>query len=169
MARIVTDWGASVMSDQQITGGNLYVPAMAGFYERFSGLAYPLTRFATGLILAPHGAQKLFGLFGGGGLKGTAGFFAKVGVEPALPMAYLVGSVEFFGGLLVAIGLWTRPAAFAIAILMFGAILTVNLNNGFFWTKGGYEFPLLWGIIALTICIRGAGAMSVDAKIGREF
>ena len=157
------------MSEQASTGGNLIVPAMSGFYQSVSAIADPMVRVATGLILAPHGAQKLFGWFGGGGISGTTKFFAKVGVEPAMPMVYLVGSVEFFGGLLVAIGLWTRPAAFAIAILMFGAILTFNLNFGYFWTKGGIEFPLLWGIVALAICIRGAGNFSVDAKIGREF
>ena len=157
------------MSDQQNIGGNLYVPAMAGFYERVSGLAYPLIRVFTGLILMPHGAQKLFGWFGGGGISGTAGFFAKFGLEPALPLVYWVGFFEFFGGLALVLGLFTRPVALVIAVQMFVAAYVVHLSNGFFWFKGGYEFPLLWGVIAVAIFFRGAGAMSVDAKIGREF
>ncbi len=157
------------MTDQESTSGNLYVPAMAGFYERVSGLAYPLIRVITGLILMPHGAQKLFGMFGGGGISGTAGFFAKIGLEPALPLVYWVGFFEVFGGLLLVIGLWTRPAALVIAVQLFVAAYVVHLPNDYFWLARGYEYPLLWAVIALAIFFRGAGAMSVDAKIGREF
>ena len=157
------------MTDQQTTGGNLYLPFMAGYYERVSGLAYPLIRVFTGLMLMPHGAQKLFGWFGGGGISGTAGFFAKIGLEPALPLVYWVGFFEFFGGLALVIGLFTRPVALVIAVQMFVAAYVVHLSNGFFWFKGGYEFPLLWGVIAVAIFFRGAGSFSVDAKIGREF
>ncbi len=155
------------MTDTTTTARPL-IPALAPLYERLSGLSYPLIRVATGLILVPHGAQKLFGWFGGYGLEGTAGFFANnLGLEPGLFFAVLVGATEFFGGLLLALGLLTRPAAAAIAILMAVAI-TVHLPNGFFWTSGGYEYPLLWGLIALAIAFRGGGEFSVDRKIGRE-
>ncbi len=156
------------MSDQEQTGGNLYLPFMAGFYEKFSDLGYPIIRFFTGLILMPHGAQKLFGMFGGGGLSGTAGFFGKIGLEPAMFLATLVAGVEFFGGLLLAIGLLTRLAAAAITIELLVAAYVVHLANGFFWTNGGYEYPLLWALIAFGIFLRGGGKFSVDAKIGRE-
>ena len=117
----------------------------------------------------PHGAGKLFGWFGGRGIEGTAAGFAKMGLEPALPLATLVGVTEFFGGLLVAIGLLTRPAAIGIVAIMAVAVFQVHLKNGFFWFNGGYEYPLLWGIVALAIVFCGGGALSVDRKIGREF
>ena len=148
----------------------LIVPALQPLYGSLSRISYPMIRFFTGLILMPHGAQKLFGWFGGGGLEGTGGFFAQnLGLEPGIFWAGLVGATEFFGGLFLAIGFLTRPAAVGIAILMAYAAFLVHLPNGFFWNKGGYEYPLLWGLIALAIAFRGGGEMSVDRKIGREF
>jgi putative oxidoreductase len=118
----------------------------------------------------PHGAQKLFGWFGGYGLEGTGGFFSQnLGLEPGLLWAALVGGVEFFGGLLLALGLLTRPAALAIAVVMAVAVLAVHLPNGFFWTSGGYEYPLLWGLIALAIAFKGGAELSLDRALGREF
>ena len=144
------------------------IPALAPLYRGLSGLSYPMIRFFTGLILMPHGAQKLFGWFGGN-IQGTAGFFAAMGLEPALPLAYLVGGIEFFGGLFLAIGFLTRPAAAAIAVVMAVAMFKVHLGNGFFWGGGGYEYPMLWGLIALALAFRGGGELSLDKAIGREF
>ncbi len=152
----------------QATETRLFIPALAPLYRSLSGLSYPMIRFFSGLFLMPHGAQKLFGWFGGE-IQRTAGFFTKIGLEPALPLAYLVGATEFFGGLFLAIGLVTRPAAAAIAILMAVAAFKVHLANGFFWSNGGYEYPLLWGLIALALALRGGGTLSVDKAIGREF
>ncbi len=152
----------------QNTEIRLIIPALGPLYGSLSGLSYPMVRFFTGLFLMPHGAQKLFGWFGGN-IDGTAGFFAKIGLEPALPLAYLVGATEFFGGLFLAIGFLTRPAAAAIAVLMAVAVFKVHLANGFFWNSGGYEYPLFWGLIALALAFRGAGALSLDKAIGREF
>jgi len=156
------------MNDGPTRSETLYVPAMAGLYDGLSGLAYPIVRVVTGLWAMPHGAQKLFGWFGGN-IDGTAGFFAKIGLEPALGLAYLVGATEFFGGLLLVLGLWTRPAAAAMAILMAVAAFKVHMANGFFWIKGGYEYPLMWAFLCLAIFIRGGGNLSADGKIGREF
>ncbi len=145
------------------------IPALAPLYAKLSRLSYPLIRAAAGLALMPHGAQKLFGWFGGYGLEGTAGFFSQnLGLEPGLFWAALAGGVEFFGGLLLALGLLTRPAALAIAIVMAVAI-TVHLPNGFFWNAGGYEYPLLWGLIALAIAFKGGAELSLDRVLGREF
>ncbi len=155
--------------NEQSSSTRLFIPALGAVYGAVSGLGYPLIRFITGLILMPHGAGKLFGWFGGRGIDGTAAGFAKMGLEPALPLAYVVGMTEFFGGLLVAIGLLTRPAAIGIVTIMAVAISEVHLKNGFFWGSGGFEYPLLWGIVALAIVFRGGGALSVDRKIGREF
>ncbi len=155
--------------NERDTTTRLFIPALGGFYDAVSGLGYPLIRFFTGLILMPHGAGKLFGWFGGRGIEGTAAGFAKMGLEPALPLATLVGVTEFFGGLFLAIGLLTRPAAVGMIAIMAVAVFQVHLKNGFFWFNGGYEYPLLWGMIGIAILFRGGGALSVDRKIGREF
>ncbi len=146
----------------------LIIPALGPLYGSLSKLSYPMIRFFTGLILMPHGAQKLFGWFGGD-IQGTAGFFTKIGLEPALPLAYLVGGTEFFGGLLLAVGFLTRPAAVGIAILTAVAWFKVHLVNGFFWNAGGYEYPMFWCFVAVALAFRGGGELSVDRAIGREF
>ncbi len=152
------------------TRTRLIVPALGPLYANLSRWSYPLVRAATGLILMPHGAQKLFGWFGGHGLEGTGGFFAQnLGLEPGVAWAALVGGTEFFGGLFLALGFLTRPAALGVTILMTVAILTVHLPNGFFWRQSGYEYPLLWGLVALAIAFKGGAEMSLDRAIGREF
>ncbi len=148
-----------------------YVPAMSGFYNKVSDLPYPMVRFFAGLFLVPHGAQKLFGAWGGS-IDGTAGLFARAGLEPALPLAYLVGGVEFFGGILIAIGLFTRFAAAAATIELGVAAIQFHmlfLAKGFFWTKSGYEFPMLWALLMLAIFLGGGGKYSVDSKMRKEF
>ncbi len=148
----------------------LIVPALAPLYGALSRLSYPMIRFFAGLFLVPHGAQKLFGWFGGGGLEGTAeGFATRLGLEPGMLFAVLVGATEFFGGLLIAVGLLTRPAAVAATVLLAVAAFMVHLPNGFFVRDGGYEFALLWGLITLAVAFRGGGELSVDRAIGREF
>ena len=154
----------------EATQTRLIIPALAPLYRGLSGLSYPMIRFFTGLILMPHGAQKLFGWFGGNGLQATAeGFATHLGLEPGMLFAALVGGTEFFGGLFLALGFLTRPAAAAIAIVMAVAVFKVHLANGFFWTGGGYEYPLLWGLIALALAFRGGGELSIDRALGREF
>ena len=101
----------------------LVIPALAPLYGALSRLSYPMIRFFAGLFLVPHGAQKLFGWFGGGGLQGTAEFFATgLGLEPGMFFAVLVGATEFFGGLMLAVGFLTRPAAVAATILLAVAV-----------------------------------------------
>ncbi len=146
----------------------LFIPPLAGLYERLSGLSYPLIRLFAGLILMPHGAGKLFGFFGGDINRTIAGF-SRLGLEPAMPLAYLVGITEFFGGLCIAIGFLTRPWAVGATILLGVALFRVHLPNGFFWGDRGFEYPLLWMVIMIGIFFRGGGPLSVDRKIGREF
>lgn len=112
--------------------------------------------------------QKLFGMWGGN-INGTAAFFSKVGIEPALPLAYLVGCTELIGGTLIAIGLFTRPAALAAAIMLFVATFKVHLPAGFFWTTGGFEFPLMWALVCSAIVLGGGGRFSVDRALRKEF
>lgn len=146
----------------------LLIPALATLYRPLQGLALPLVRITAGLLLVPHGAQKLFGAFGGGGLTATAASFAKIGFEPGLPVALLIGVTEFFGGWLLALGLFTRPAAVAIAIFLAVAV-SFHWSNGLFWNQGGFEYPLLWALVATAFAIMGGGRYSLDARIGREF
>lgn len=158
------------MTSETVDRDKLVIPAFGGIYEAGSRISYPLIRATAGLLLMPHGAQKLFGWFGGGGLTNTAAFFGgSLGLEPGLFWAFLVGFVEFFGGLALVLGLLTRPFAVAVTILMAVAAFGIHLGNGFFWSNGGYEYPLMWGLVALAIVFRGGGPLSLDRKLGREF
>jgi putative oxidoreductase len=144
------------------------VPQFARLSAALSPFAEPLLRAATGLLLVPHGAQKLFGWFGGYGLDATGQFFAaKLGLPASF--ALIAGLIEFVGGLALALGFLTRPVAALVAAVMAVAVVKVHLPAGFFWTAGGYEYPLLWGVAALFFAVRGGGRLSVDARIGREF
>ncbi len=154
----------------QTTETRPIIPALGPLHDNLSRWSYPMIRFFTGLMLVPHGAQKLFGWFGGRGLEGTGAALAQnLGLEPGVAWAALVGGTEFFGGLFVALGFLTRPAALGVTIIMAVAVFAVHLPNGFFWGQGGYEYPLLWGLIALAIAFKGGAEMSLDRAIGREF
>lgn len=122
-------------------------------------------RLGVGIVMAAHGAQKLFGWFGGHGLQGTAKFFSEnLGLEPGLLMAAMAGSTEFFGGLLLLVGLLTRPAAAAIAFTMAVAIVTAKMG-AFFASNNGMEYPLILLLASLSLAILGGGAFSVDRKL----
>ena len=114
-------------------------------------------RVGAGVIFAAHGAQKLFGWFGGYGLEGTGGWMASIGIEPGVLMAALAGGAEFFGGLFLIVGLLVRPAAVVLAITMVVAITAVHLQNGLFMSNNGYEFGLALLVISVGLAIRGAG------------
>ena len=121
-------------------------------------------RIGAGAIFASHGAQKLFGWFGGYGLEGTGQWLATVGFEPGYLMAVLAGGAEFFGGIALILGLLTRPAAFVAAFTMLMAI-TVHLGNGLFMSNNGYEFALTLLAATTALAIQGAGTISIDAQI----
>ena len=144
-----------------------YIGAVSDLYNNVRHLGYPLARFATGLALMPHGSQKLFGLFGGNP-DGIAAFFEKIGLAPGHFWLIVVGCIEFFGGACLALGFLTRLAAGAISIAMFVAAFHVHLGNGYFWTKGGLEYPLLLALLGLAYFIRGGGDLSIDKQIGKE-
>ncbi|MHC8345260.1 DoxX family protein [Pseudomonas sp. RT6P73] len=133
----------------------------------FTRAGYGLTvlRIFVGIIFAAHGAQKLFGMFGGYGIAGTAQYMESQGLAPGHLMAILAGGTEFFGGLALIIGLLVRPAALGLAFLSLVAIFTVHISHGLFMSNNGYEFALalLGGSIA--VLIEGAGKLSVDRAI----
>jgi putative oxidoreductase len=124
-----------------------------------------LIRLVIGLTFMGHGAQKLFGWFGGYGIKGTGGFFESVGIKPGEKMALLAGLTELIGGALFAIGLFTPLAGLMIAGTMVIAIFKVHGPNGYWITQNGYEYNLVLLVVAAAIAIMGAGSYSVDAII----
>ena len=122
-------------------------------------------RVGAGVIFMAHGAQKLFGWFGGYGLEGTGGWMESIGLAPGYLMALMAGSAEFFGGLLLVLGLFVRPSAAVLAITMLVAIFAVHFENGLFMANNGYEFGLSLLVISAALAIRGAGSYSVDRII----
>lgn len=130
-----------------------------------------VARLALGSIFIAHGAQKLFGVFGGSGWSKTVEFFTQSMGLP-LAVAALIVLIEFLGGIAVLIGLLTRLAALGIAVIMAGAIYTVHLQNGFFMNwfmvpdKGhGYEYHMALIALAVVLMIMGGGALSADRAI----
>lgn len=119
-------------------------------------------RIGAGIIFAAHGAQKIFGWFGGYGLEGTGAWMASIGIQPGILMAAMAGGAEFFGGLFLIAGLLVRPAAAVLAITMIVAIVSVHLQNGLFMSNNGYEFGLALLVISVALVFRGAGSFSVD-------
>lgn len=125
-----------------------------------------IIRVVVGVSLAAYGAQKLFGLFGGHGISGTGGFFESLGFHPGKLFATLAGLGETGGGLALALGLFTSFAAAAIVATMLVAIVGVHLDNGFFATNNGYNFPLVLAAAAAGLAFTGPGNLSVDAITG---
>lgn len=151
------------------SGPTLMIPALGGLYEGLAPYGYTFLRVVLGLFLIPHGAQKLFGWFGGGGLERTAGFVSSIGFEPGAFWAIMVGGAEFFGGLALLIGFLTRPAALAAIAVMVVAVVKVHFGNGYFNYAKGYEYPMMWGFLLCIVLVKGGGEHSTDARLGREF
>ena len=124
-------------------------------------------RLPVAIIFMAHGAQKLFGWFGGHGLEGTGQWMASIGLEPGYLMALGAGSAEFLGGLALLIGLLTRPAAVALAFTMLVAIVTVHLDNGLFMSNNGYEFGLALLAASVSLAISGGGRLSADQPLNK--
>lgn len=125
-------------------------------------------RIPTGIIFMAHGAQKLFGAFGGYGLEGTGQWMASIGLEPGYLMALGAGSAEFFGGLALLLGLLVRPAAAVLAFTMLVAIFAVHIGNGLFMSNNGYEFGLALLSISVALVFSGGGALSADQALARK-
>ena len=122
-------------------------------------------RVPVGIILAAHGAQKLFGWFGGYGLEGTGQWMGSIGLEPGFIMALLAGLAEFAGGIALVLGLLTRPAALVSAFTMVVAIFAVHFENGLFMQNNGYEFALALLAASVALTFQGGGALSVDNQL----
>jgi putative oxidoreductase len=124
-----------------------------------------ILRVVVGLILAGHGAQKLFGWWGGQGMEGWTQMVAKLRIRPAQPWAWVAALAEFGGGILLALGFLSPLGNLAIAGSMLVAIATVHLPRGFWITKGGYEFNLALLAAVAALALTGPGAYSLDAAL----
>lgn len=128
-----------------------------------AGWGLTILRVVTGLVFIGHGLPK-FGILGGAGLAGTAGFMESLGLPFPMLMAFLVASSEALGGLLLVIGFMVRPAAFTLVIAMLVATFLVHWDNGMFGA-GGYQWSLMMAAAAAAIMLEGAGKLSVDWKL----
>ena len=124
-------------------------------------------RLVVGISFIGHGFQKLFGWFGGYGLKGTGGWMDSVGLRPGVLMALLAGLAEVVGGALFAAGLLTPAGGALIAITMVVAIFAAHIKNGYWVTSNGYEYNLLLILVAGGVALVGAGEYSLDALLAR--
>lgn len=121
-----------------------------------------IIRLVIGVLFVGHGAQKLFGQFGGYGLKGTGGWFESIGMKPGVTMALLAGLAEFVGGILFVLGLLTPLAGILIAGTMIMAIVKVHAANGLWATSNGYEYNLTLLAVAIGIALIGPGQYALD-------
>lgn len=125
-----------------------------------------VVRLVIGLAIAAHGAQKLFGWYGGYGLAGTGGFFETLGFRPGKLFAGAAGTSEFVGGLLIATGLFGAVGPMLVLSTMLVAMLSVHIKNGFFAAGNGIEVPLIYAAGVVTLAFAGYGALSLDTLFG---
>jgi putative oxidoreductase len=131
-------------------------------------LAIFALRIVVGLLFAGHGLQKLFGLFGGGGLEGTASTFESVGLRPGRAHAVLAGCAETGAGALLALGLLMPLAAAAMIAVMTAAVIAVHARNGLWSSDNGFEYNLVLVTIGFALACVGSGSWSLDAAFGIE-
>lgn len=144
------------------TEPKLLIPQLKPFYDFVQPLCWLLVRLTAGLMLLPHGIPKLMA-----GIDATAATaLVRRGIGPAEPLAIILIILETVGGLCVALGLFTRFFAVAVAVEM--AVIGYHHLPKFGWTGPGYEYPLMWGLIMLAIALRGGGSFSLDRRIGRQ-
>jgi putative oxidoreductase len=149
-------------------GPRRIVPFMSGFYDSIGRLGYPVIRVTVGALFIPHFLAKMNAAAGVAGL--AQAILAKRGIEPALPLMYLVMITESVGAACLILGLFTR--IWAAAVVIECAVLAIAVHNGgfaFTTQGGGFEFPLLWGLVAFGVFLKGGGPYSLDRAIGWEF
>ena len=125
-----------------------------------------LARVVFGPLIAAHGAQKLFGWFGGYGIAGTGGFFESLGFRPGRLFATEAGLGEFAGGLLASLGLFGPIGPALVVAVMIVAAIGVHWRNGLFATSNGIELPLLYAAVSTALALTGPGRYSLDAPLG---
>ncbi len=135
----------------------------------FLDLAFLFARVLIGLLIAAHGAQKLFGWFGGHGLRATGEFFGQLGFQPAWLFATAAAISELAGGLLIALGLFGPLGPAIVLGVMVVAAISVHWRNGLFAATNGIELPLLYSIAAVRFALTGPGRYSFDAVLGLQW
>jgi putative oxidoreductase len=140
-----------------------FIPALKPFYDAVSDLSYPFIRIAVAGAVLVHGTQKLMS-----GPAPVIANMAKLGYQPAAPIAYLIIFIETVGALCVIFGLFTRFFAAALCIESLVLTFGVKWGNGFAANHDGYEMLLIWAIVFFAIALRGSGPYSLDHKLGRE-
>ena len=144
----------------------LIVPGLAGLYRRIATFAYAFARILTALVLFTGGIDKMFY---GGVARIATGNVASLGLPLPYAWAWAVASIEFFGAIMLGLGLFTRPVAFATTIMLAVISFGIMMKRGMFWTTGGIEVALLLGLVTFAFVIGGGGRYSLDRVIGREF
>jgi len=150
--------------DEMVDRRRLIVPAAGAFYAAFAPYSFTLIRVALGLILIPHGFGKLFL----DDAVPASRNFVNFGWAYPLAWAYFIGALEFFGGIMLALGLFTRAIALAFTIEM-AVICFAVLWPNWSWGHRGMEYPLLMGLVALAIFVNGGGRGSIDQRLSKEF
>lgn len=133
------------------------------------GIGLLIVRSVVGLTLAAHGAQKLFGWFGGGGIAGTGAGLEHLGFRPGRLQAALAGVLEVGAGLFVAAGFLTPLSAATIVAVMLVAAVSAHLRNGFFAQNGGFEYAFVLGAVAAGLAFTGPGPLSLDRVLGIDW
>jgi putative oxidoreductase len=136
-------------------------PALGAVYRTFAPWTEFLIRLAAGLSFIPHGYPKLMNP------TGAAAFFEQTGYRPSFMWAVVVGCTEVFGGLCLALGLFTRVACVPLLIFLLTAV-TYHQQFGFAWNNRGFEYPLFWAIVIFHFFIHGCGRYALDAHLPRE-
>ena len=144
----------------------LIIPGLAGLYRHVAPLGYAFIRVLVGLVFLANGIDKVFY---GGAARIAAGNITNLGFPAPYAWAWLVAVIEFFGAFMLIFGLFTRPLAFAMTIMLAVISFGIMIHRGMFWTTGGIEVALLLGLVTLAFTIGGSGRYSLDRVIGREF
>jgi putative oxidoreductase len=144
----------------------LLLPGLAGVYSATAPLAYAFIRVVTALDLFPGGIDKL--LYGGAA-RIAVGNVTALGFPYAYAWSWAVAIIEFFGSMLLLVGLFTRPIAFAFVVMLSVIASGIMIHRGLFWTTGGLEVALLLDLVCFGFVLGGGGRYSLDRLIGREF
>jgi putative oxidoreductase len=145
------------------------IPSVGKLASRLEPLAIPVLRVTVGLVFIYHGWPKLSGVLSGDGLAGLVGFIEPSGLPFPIVLAWLALITEFFGGICLVLGLWTRLWAFLGAGQMFLIVFFVKGFGEVHYARGGFEYDLVLAVVLSVLFVVGAGRMSLDSKLKKTF
>jgi putative oxidoreductase len=165
--RLRNGWKKKMIDEtNNIDERRLIIPGLAGGYGVVAPLGYATIRVLVALVLLPGGIDKVFY---GGAARIATGNITSLGLPLPYAWAWAVACIEFFGSIMLALGLFTRPLAVAMTTMLAVIAFGIMVKRGMFWTTGGLEVALLLGLVTLAFVIGGGGRYSLDRVIGREF